>query len=169
MLRRRVVGVVGGSAAATAACLQWTRWTSSLPTSEPPPGSLLAATGASSTAVCAALPARSLGWRPHAGSNNRPIDESLLLSALDALQSACLPGSGFEAAVAVTPFGAELWSTSPPLWLAASAREPRWVGDDQLVVLWAGHPQPTTPAALDAVRLRLLMDTGLRAVQEGAS
>ena len=148
---------------------RWTRWVEGMPTLEPPSGSLIASADAESPAacaVCAPVHARDLaglGVTSRGGSNYATLDAALLETILDRLVAAHARTTTPSAAAAVggdsstatadrgsrharSDFGPErlIDTSTPSLWLAVSVREPRWVGDDQMV----------RPSMIDASRSR---------------
>ena len=190
---------------------RWTRWVEGMPTLEPPSGSLIASADAESPAacaVCAPVHARDLaglGVTSRGGSNYATLDAALLETILDRLVAAharttttpsAAAAAGGDSGTATSDrgsrharsdFGPErlINTSTPSLWLAVSVREPRWVGDDQMVrpsmidasrsrrsrlhalpptqvLLCAGYPPPDTPyrateAWLLPIYLRLLL------------
>lgn len=137
---------------------RWTRWVEGMPTLEPPSGSLIASADAESPAacaVCAPVHARDLaglGVTSRGGSNYATLDAALLETILDRLVAAHARTTTPSAAASVggdsstatadrgsrharSDFGPErlIDTSTPSLWLAVSVREPRWVGDDQMV------------------------------------
>ena len=149
---------------------RWTRWVEGMPTLEPPSGSLIASADAESPAacaVCAPVHARDLaglGVTSRGGSNYATLDAALLETILDRLVAAharttttpsAAAAAGGDSGTATSDrgsrharsdFGPErlINTSTPSLWLAVSVREPRWVGDDQMV----------RPSMIDASRSR---------------
>jgi hypothetical protein len=129
-----------------------------MPAAAPPPGTLYAEAarrgdGATSCAVCAAVAPSSLGAVSH-GSNYAKIDAATLLRGVAALEAG-LDGEVVGPEAVSTSFGAERLvrrgTGSAWTWLGASAREPRWVGDEQSVVLWLAEPSAFTASPLGAL------------------
>lgn len=100
-----------------------------------------------SCALCASVPAYLL-MPGAAGSqsvsrrgNYATIEASLLQRTLDRLLRE-LGTDPPATPAALTDFGAErlVGPSETPMWVGASVRAPRWVGDDQLVLLCSGRP-----------------------------
>ena len=161
--------------------LSWrfSQWSKSLPHCAP--GDLLTGADRSSSsssgavAVCAPLKAERLahlGVKQPPGSNYARLDAPVAIAILDRLVAGYVDVVGTPqdaGAATLTNYGAEtLIRATPPVWLAVTATEPEWVGDEQWVLLCAGHPEPATPPRwieelLMPVYLRLMLQ---RCVQE---
>jgi len=101
------------------------------------------------------------------------ILERLVSGYADAMGTT--PRAQGDGAPTLTAFGAEtlIHEATPPVWLAVTATEPAWVGDEQWVLLCAGHPEPATPprfleALLMPIYLRLMLQTCVAEVVKGA-
>ena len=146
--RRVALSVATGAALYGAYRLR--RDSDELPHVPPPPGTLLAELPGATRpfAVCAGVAPHLLGASSGGSSNYARIDEAVLRRGVQALG---VP----DDTIVTSPFGAEslVLRSGGAAWAAASAREPRWVGDEQAVLLWLSEPSSIHPA-LDAVRSR---------------
>jgi len=146
----RLFGAAGAVGGAWFAQLKYVDWCASLPVVEPHEGTLFATAAAThragSCAICMGVPAHLLLPADAASlpvsrrGNYATIEASLLQHTLDRLVRKL--GSELPVDPApLTDFGAErlLGPEDAPTWVGASVRGPRWVGDDQLVLLCSGR------------------------------
>eukprot|EP00962_Isochrysis_galbana_P004971 scaffold1369_cov140-Isochrysis_galbana.AAC.3 len=145
----RLASLTGMSTGALYAQHKYTQWCEGLPMVRPHEGMLFASAQGppNSCALCASVPAHLLlpgdaGSQPVSRRGNyATVEASLLQRTLDRLLRE-LGTDPPTTPAALTDFGAErlVGPSEAPMWVGASVRAPRWVGDDQLVLLCSGRP-----------------------------
>ena len=182
MSKARLVLGAGGVATVAYNVYQYERVRATFPCCSAPLGSNLAAVAPNTNVVKTAMERAKLG---------APAD---LCAALDTIRPALLenidarardkqslkahglhrnkesqPTQAATSGCVPTPFGAECFvehetSIKHKTWLAVSAHEPRWVGDTELVLVWAGDAAQA-PSFLDGFRNRNLLQQVLARVE----